>query len=595
MGSYLPIQPVQPGEPVSAGVVGRVDERLNQNIAYIRELLRANLAGQALILRDQPIQPTVLDRDAVYWSATTQSYGQALAAFTTDSSGKTVLAPSAYVRGLVYRRHQTDRADIIVRGLTVLAPSFNGGNQVGIYYLSPTQAGRLTSVPPALAIPVLAIDAYVGGLAPQAAVYVSPDWLPAASMHEHLSVPLYCQTAGTHNQPDSPDPHTIPSPDANLPGWLPANHAVFAGKAPADAVFGYNFSQHPELAGLWPPVPLGSFDLVWNRSVDKNDGGRVVPDTLYIADANGLWWMSDCYGDVPWPTAYDDEDPEECPEPPLDCPRDLCMTMTAYFNRLSVGVGGSNVLSLRPKTGSGVTIYCPGVPGTPRTTGHLEIDIDLGLEGGDDDDPSVFAFKVFEDDKLQRGPVMTGLKATGGNVILSSDHTDADGFKYGRVQLSVDSGSVFYLLQPQLFKLEGTTQEYPGDVPALGFKAGRETDLSGVFVIPAEAIPTDPQLKLVFILGGSEVGTVPALRLFYRRIPQPTGGGTLPFAVAESEITVGWSTTKVLASANHYYETESPLFDVAPGDKVIFRLLREVDGYSGTVYMADVLGRLQGS
>jgi hypothetical protein len=45
---------------------------------------------------------------------------------------------------------------------------------------------------------------------------------------------------------------------------------------------------------------------------------------LVVLDANGIWWLSDCHNDAPWPATYD----SAVSEPPLsegyaECPRQL--------------------------------------------------------------------------------------------------------------------------------------------------------------------------------------------------------------------------------------------------------------------------------
>ena len=77
--------------------------------------------------------------------------------------------------------------------------------------------------------------------------------------HIHYKVRLYAQPAGT-NWSSSPasrrrHPPPVDTPDPTLPGWLPADHAIFNGRAPTGAVFGYNLATHPQLARIFPPIP----------------------------------------------------------------------------------------------------------------------------------------------------------------------------------------------------------------------------------------------------------------------------------------------------------------------------------------------------
>jgi len=94
------------------------------------------------------------------------------------------------------------------------------------------------------------------------------------------------------------------------------------------------------------------------------------------------------------------------------------------------------------------------------------------------------------------------------------------------------------------------------------------------------------KLKFRLRLLGRALGTTPNLLLTARRVPRPPNGlvTPIPLPLDGSEFGVALTTSAVLTAANQVVETESAMFDVAPGDLVYFTLERA----SGDGYAADV-------
>lgn len=122
-----------------------------------------------------------------------------------------------------------------------------------------------------------------------------------AIVHTHYRVPLVAAPCGVNNVfIDDPDSlvdsdnikkHEILSVDDNLPGWLP----TISGD-PAGYHWKYNLAKDSSLAIVWPVKAL----FLQYAHVEKN--GVSVPDLLINAD--GIFWKSDLYGEVPWPKSY---------------------------------------------------------------------------------------------------------------------------------------------------------------------------------------------------------------------------------------------------------------------------------------------------
>ena len=149
----------------------------------------------------------------------------------------------------------------------------------GQYYLSPVFPGKLTKQRPAIAMPVLywlgataaCEDGGWGILLPQQKNFLED--------HIHHQVELVPLPAGEHHNPGEGNPHEITNTCPDLPGWLPADDAVFNGTAPAGAAFGYNVKADPHLRDIWPPIPLNGVVLEMHRpdGVTFPLAGRVLP------------------------------------------------------------------------------------------------------------------------------------------------------------------------------------------------------------------------------------------------------------------------------------------------------------------------------
>src|SRR5690606_32888899 len=79
---------------------------------------------------------------------------------------------------------------------------------------------------------------------------------------------------------------------------------------------------------------------------------------------NGIWWMTDEYNKVPWPTDYDTNSP----------PAEIGMSLTLDTTILALSTSGTVVTSLQSKSPLLEITRCDGTPGT---TGGLSLDLDF--------------------------------------------------------------------------------------------------------------------------------------------------------------------------------------------------------------------------
>lgn len=123
-----------------------------------------------------------------------------------------------------------------------------------------------------------------------------------ATVHTHYRLPLIAAPAGLNNvyvdpgddntEVDNIRRHQILDVDTNLQGWLPTNGL----SDPAGYNFKYNIARDSSLAIVWPVKA----DFLQYAHVEKN--GAAVSGLLINAD--GIFWRSNLYGEVPWPKSY---------------------------------------------------------------------------------------------------------------------------------------------------------------------------------------------------------------------------------------------------------------------------------------------------
>ena len=592
--SRRPIPLLVDGTAVAAATTNRPLEAISSQLAYLLSRINAIEAAGGSYVKGAAAASTLLVGQPAYFNPLTMAFEQALGDATVDAdSGELVPRATAYVRGIVTAKPTATTADVLLVGaaLVDMSHSISGTPTVGsIYYLSNSTAGRLVAQRPAIGIPVLQMGALQTDGTYE--VFVSPQFADYLNQHRHYSYSLVCAPAGSTSPPAYDERHTITVADSDAEGWLPADDPVFDGQAPSGAVFGYNIAQSP-LANLWPPVPLTSVCI----EVVREDGvaagmGVTVPlgsDQLCVVDQNGIWWMSDCYGEAPWPTALDTAvaDSTSISDGVVECPRDVPMSMKVFFVRQSFLGGNTAVLSLRPVEGSGLTVRCAGQI-NDATTGHLEIDFSLAAEVTNDDEPGYLAFKAIDGNQFKRGPVVSAVRAGAGNVtVVGTGPTVSVGgrdYATGALTLSVDQGLADTELSIETLRLESVLDIKYDGILALSFPQSRTSSFRGRICVPSkDVLPEGAQVKLRFWLAGRVAGTIPddALTVTYRVLSQPTS----PTALPSSDASLALDTSAVLSAADMYYEVSSSPIDITAGDVVLFTVTRASDAYAGDILM----------
>lgn len=579
------IKHVAPGEPVQAGVVSRPDKVLESRTDYLKERLDAADAGRALIDAAVTLAPSVLPGQPVYWNSVEQRYERALAAVTLEPTTQNfVTQPTADCVGICLKKHSETLGDIVLRGvvdLPELTNAVTGPITAGRYYLSTTAAGKLVTQRPAVSSFVCYVLGPKDTCSTVPRVVVAPQQKDFVEEHTHYRIDLVTAPAGTPTLTGGV--YTITSPNTALGGWLPANHASFNGKAPAGAVFGYNLAAHATLQNIWPPLPIQSVSLLWNRGADQPQalGAAEVPlgpSGLAVCDINGIWWMSNCEDSVPWPAGVI--------TPSTTCPREESMRMSVVFIRMLVGNDRSVVTSLTP--GAESPIVLTNCNSNDATTGDLNINLDLQTVSTTAVGSTAIK-SVVDGKKLSAGVITEGVFTLSNQLVFSGTHTrdltaqEKEEFglsgdvtlHQGIVKIDYTDLLVEREVSPQIIRLSDTVERLYMDIPYLGFPAGQSSLMRLRFNLPNSNLGDNLQMKVrvrFFGRGGTSTtpATLPALYMSYRRLPAPESAGT---QLPTTDTSLSFNSV-VSLRIDHATERDSAAFNVQAGDTVLVTIGR---------------------
>jgi hypothetical protein len=303
------VQFIVDGDPVNQGTINSVLRDLDNNTRYLKEVFEAATLGSTVFARNVTVEVDAAVGMAVYYKVANSQFERAKAAAVTDSNGEAVTADSAHGWGIVYAKHTSTTADLLLTGYAKLdiSAAVTGSVTAGMYYLSSSDPGKLVQPIPPVTVGVLQADG-------SGNVFVNPSFSDVLVDHTHHRIDLLAKPAGDHAPPASAGTHAITEPstgwDTTVEGWLPASHTVFDTKpAPTGAKFGYNLSANANLKASWPPTPIDNAYIEWDRGGKTYSGGGLSGITLgdesvVKLDDNGIWWMTDCYDTVPWSKGY---------------------------------------------------------------------------------------------------------------------------------------------------------------------------------------------------------------------------------------------------------------------------------------------------
>lgn len=582
-----PIRTIRQGDPGSPGTVNSPLLQLNRGLRQLEQYLADLEAGNFISARRVALGSTTVVGSPVYWNTITSAF-EAAQLSVNNTEGLFALADSSKVMGIVIAKETATSGTVMFYGTknVDITPAIASGSGAGYYYLS-TEAGKLTKTRPFVGVPVVFVTN-------TGAVLMVNRLDDSLDRHTHRKFSLVCLPAGDTVPPNFGDVHVVTNPDANLPGWLPANHASFNGKAPAGAVWGYNLAKDEALNAVWPPIPIESCELIWDTSNYATLGGSTVPlgyGGLCIIDENGLWWTSNCYGDVPWPLVYDSSDNSTSysDDSNPECPRNRFMSLILHTAWPIFDAATTVVTSLR-SVDPRITINCLGTT-TPGTKGDLEINLDLSLGVATENSRGAIVLKGLSDSTFSKGVVAEGIYTESNNVILSSDldpvlldpeDEDSPLVYQGMVSIEVVPQSTLEI-PAQLARLENVLEQYYVDIPYLGMPPGKDSEIRLRFDVPNDLALSSPTFQIRLTLLGRGAGTLPSLTVTGRIVPKAVSSPlSLPVLIDEFAVTI--DTTETLAAVNQYISVTSEAFAVAAGDTVFIKVSRD----SGDAYTSEV-------
>lgn len=604
------IKHVNVGEPVQAGVVSRPDRTLEDRTDYLKDRLDAAALGRVLVDSDATICSSVLPGQPVYWNWIEKRYEPALAAVAPDPETQVLIVqPSSDCVGICLRKRSETLGDIVLRGIVdipELANAISGPITPGRYYLSAADAGKLVKQKPAVTVTVCHVQGPKDSCTTVPRVVVMPHIRDFIDDHTHYRFDLFTRQAATQNEP----------------GWLPANHPVFAGKAPNGAVFGYNLSQHSALSNVWPPLPIQSVAMLWDKGTN-HVGATEIPlgtNGLAICDTNGIWWMSNCAGDVPFtaPTTH--------PPGNGECPRYETMRVSVVYLRMLSGNDRNVVTSLvrdvtaadavetaATPTAENVTspIAISNCVDEPASTGDLQLNLDLQIAAAEKTGGQVIK-GVVNRHQLSRGWVAEGAFTTSNQIAITGSRgsprtlttqekqqfnlttTAPITLHQGILKIDYTDQLVERELSPQIIRLSDTVERLYMDIPYLGFPGNQASLLRLRFNIPGSNIGDNLMMKIRVQLFGRDGTTqqrkvMPSLYMTRRILPPPALTSTDGEPLETNDAPLVFNSGADLF-IDHAITRDSAPFAVAEGDTVLVTIGRQEDNVYGEIGVLRVTG-----
>jgi hypothetical protein len=602
---------VQPNSAVSSSNTSQPTRELEQRTNYLREVIEAIEAGRLLVLRDQSLAPDVAEGDAVYWDDENKQFARAIASVSNDPlNGSFITNITSECVGLCMVKDNPIGGTIALMGMLKISPSvlanlIDGPIRSGRLYLSGASPGKLVNQRPAVSVPVGYLLGTPNACELESWLFINPQTRDFLEDHIHYQFELAAYPAGVHTPPSPGNPHVITFPNVNIKGWLPASHASFNGTAPAGAVFGYNLAAHPELDQIWPPIPVGAAILEMlqadaGEQAEFQGLERVSKDFVKI-DMHGIWWLSNCYNQVPWETTLDTTSSESVS---LGCPVNPATQLILSLLKMTFANNKTVVTSLQPDVDQPLSfVNCDG---QDATTGDLKARINLEAVS----DPQLIRGGIVMKDvvsgrlRFKRGWVTEGLIAGSDEVLLSGTHQElllpdedpGEGnpvVHQGIVTLNIQLSPVERELNPQIVKLGDVLEREYKNVTYLGFPSGRDSNVNMRFNIPPSGLPGSPQLKIRAAIFGRAVGPFSAMTLSYHRIPRPTTGVPSTIPLSSTSVTFDVVTPSdnfdgagTNLPVDRVIEVESSAFNILPGDTVFVTVGRLAS--ASPLFQADI-------
>lgn len=603
------IRKIKNGQPVDEEYTNKPLSDIEKQILYLKWRLDQIGSTHKWILYNAPIHSGVEFGHVVYFNTEISKFDNAIVRYKYDETGYVKPDESCIVEGLVIEKVNDTQAHIFLGGYLTdfdFSNTIIGSLEPGIYYLSQTHPGKLTKdISDIIGIAVLKLHSSTSGM-------LLPTYRNLLEDHIHVKLNLEITPAGDAPAPALGERHYIINPNSNLKGWLPANHPIFEGKAPEGAKFGYNINADEYLSKNFPILPLT------NIYVELNGFGL---DEFYCKiDENGIWWMTNCYGLVPWnPRAnyqqgiitgyynpyhsswsssslvaewYDDPVIEEdCPPPPMQYlpghfpsiyeeHRFMQLWFTKFVfktDRLVV----TELISRSP------LIQITGDSGRESSTGRLYLNFG-GILNEEHNVEGTEVVKHYDGQKLYKGLAVEGIKSgTGGILIEGTDI--GDGYKSGRLKISVANQNILALKNTlDIISVNDVGVDIYKDILYYSFpyysNEQYQSSILGKVYIPYFGDDNEITFNLYLMIFVLSAGTIPKLQYQYKRISW--GESNIPDSFTQLEDI----DLSEITEPNKIYYIKAPSFTIKWGDILFINIIRKGnDGYTDTINVIDFI------
>lgn len=621
------VRHVQSQSAVSAGNTSNPTRDLESRTNYLKEVIDAVEAGRLLVHTDQTFAPDVLEGHVVFWNDQEKRFEQGLAGATADAdSGAFVPTTASNAIGICILKDSATGGTVGTVGMHKFTPAqienmIEGDAEPGRYYLSGVSPGKMKKQKPPVSVAVAYLLGPVDDCETDSWVFIMPALSDFLEDHVHFQYDLIARPAGV-TVPTVDSVHVITDPDSSLQGWLPADDASFNSTAPADAKFGYNLAAHTSLSNVWPPIPITAtlLEMFKRKSYAAanvwEDGANRVGEPYVQFTKDGIWWMSDCYDQVPWPTDLNTSpvsssissesasSTSSASSEAVVCPLSDEMRLVLSFIKMTFATDKTVVTSLQPDTDEPLEyVNCDGVE---ANTGDLRSRLKVLALTSPDEFYGGQVLKEIVDSKLLfgRGWVAEGIVAGSEEVILTSTrqrglNPDAaisstnPAVHQGVVTLTLQLDPTERELNPQITRLGDALEREHLNVEYIGFPDERDSAIRMRYNIPPSGLPTTPMLKIRGLLWGRAEGPFAEMTMSYYRIARPTAGTPTPIVSGDTAVTFDVVTPSddidgggTDLPADNAIEIESAEFAVVAGDTVFVTLQRASD--ATPLFQADI-------
>jgi hypothetical protein len=581
------IPTIQPEAPISSQDLRSAFSALEYRTDYLLQKLQDSTSGEQLRVQNLPCAPDVRLRSWVYYDAESRLVRPAAALAVQDDVGGVALAPQALVLGFV-TEIANGLANVVTQGIVTLSYSqyqalFEDPGDApalgGVLFLD-KQGGYATTARLLPLVPLGAAFMQTSTCDGECRIAINPaigSWYAGPAIREYA---LAAYPAGDHVPPAKGGTHVITSPNASIQGWLPANHAVFNGTAPVGAKFGYNISLDPTLQSLWPP---STAHLLFYSEADMGVVGFVrIPSEQYVIDENTIWWMKDCYSQVPWNHLLNNTIP---PPPAVSCDITVPTQLLLVMDRPPLDRSMYCVTRLRPSASGAIRFVNQN--NQEASQGDLQVVFSpanattvtnaLG---------SLVVKDIDEDFTIRKGVVVEGMRSGSSNLTLTGstsrlvdpllpESPSNPRIHQGIVVVSSAGAGAGLELTPALVRLGDTLQKTNKGLSYIEFPAGPLTTLTYRFDIDSRLVGS-LELRLVTTLYSPAAGPWPDLQIDFQivdAIPRTQGQQRLDDVVTATG-TLSLSTLSPVPVAGAFAKATSTPQTCYAGDTVFVTVKR---------------------